>query len=185
MLIEPQKIPDVLLITPDIHQDNRGYFLESFHLLKYSDEGFNATFVQDNEVFSEKNVVRGLHYQLKYPQGKLIRCIRGIILDVGVDIRENSDTFGQYVSNRLTSDRKEMMYVPEGFAHGYSVLSDDAIIQYKCTEYYHPEDEYGIKWNDPELGIEWEITNPIISGKDSNLPYLKGMENSMYPKKGL
>ena len=99
MLIEPQKIPDVLLITPDIHQDNRGYFLESFHLLKYSDEGFNATFVQDNEAFSEKNVVRGLHYQLKYPQGKLIRCIRGIILDVGVDIRENSDTFGQYVSN--------------------------------------------------------------------------------------
>ncbi len=185
MLIEPQTITDILLITPDIHQDKRGYFLESYHLLKYSDEGFNATFVQDNEAFSEKNVVRGLHYQLKYPQGKLIRCIQGTILDVAVDIREYSETYGQYVSNKLTSEKKEMMYVPEGFAHGYSVLSDEAIIQYKCTDYYHPEDEYGIKWNDPDLGIEWRINNPIVSEKDNSLPFLKNINNSFAPKKGI
>jgi len=184
MLFEPQSIPDVLLITPDIHQDNRGYFLESYHFEKYSDGGINATFVQDNEAFSGKNVVRGLHYQLSHPQGKLIRCIKGIILDVAVDIRKNSDTFGQYVSNRLTSDKKEMMYVPEGFAHGYSVLSDEAIIQYKCTDYYHPEDEYGIKWNDPELDIQWGISQPIISGKDSQLLPLSDVNHSYLPKKG-
>ncbi len=184
MIVTPKSISEILLITPHVHHDRRGYFLESFHQLQLSNVGLTQTFIQDNEAYSEGNVVRGLHYQLKYPQGKLIRCIQGEILDVAVDIRKNSPTFGQYVSQILSSEKKEMLYVPVGFAHGYSVLSTEAIIQYKCTEYYHPEDEYGINWNDLDLNIQWGVENPIISEKDNKLPLLKEIHSEYLPKGG-
>ncbi|MBT3300276.1 MAG: dTDP-4-dehydrorhamnose 3,5-epimerase [Candidatus Marinimicrobia bacterium] len=184
MIVEAQSIADVLVIKPIVHQDNRGYFLESFRQDLFKQYDLDLTFAQDNEAFSEKNVLRGLHYQLKHPQGKLIRCIQGEILDVAVDIRRGSDTFGKYVSYRLSSDKKEMMFVPEGFAHGYSVLSDTAIIQYKCTDYYHPEDEHGIKWNDTSLAIDWHILDAIISEKDTSLPLLDEVNPDYLPKIG-
>ena len=177
----PSKIPEVILIEVPRFGDHRGFFMEIYHAEKFSDAGISVHFVQDNHASSsQKNIIRGLHYQLEYPQGKLIRCIQGEILDVAVDIRKSSSTFGKWVGEILSSENAKQMYIPPGFAHGYMVRSEHAEIEYKCTEIYHPEDEYGIFWNDPEINIDWGIQNPILSDKDMKQPLLKDIKEDIF-----
>jgi dTDP-4-dehydrorhamnose 3,5-epimerase len=165
-------IPEVLLITPKVFQDSRGYFLESFN-----NKHLPFNFVQDNQSFSLKNTIRGLHYQVVKPQGKLVRAIKGRILDVAVDIRKDSPTFKQYVAVELSSDNFKQLYVPEGFAHGFSVLSEEAEILYKTTDYWYKEYERSINFNDPELNIDWMLEGiPILSDKDKDAVFLKDAE---------
>ena len=172
MRIENTIINELKVITPTMHEDSRGYFFESYKLSLNNDNGLTTTFVQDNEVYSKKGVLRGLHYQLNNPQGKLVRVVVGTILDVAVDIRDGSPTFGKYAMVELSAENKKMLYVPEGFAHGYLVTSSDSIVLYKCTNFYDPNDEYGIKWNDKTIGIDWNYPSPIISERDGELPTL-------------
>ena len=172
MLIEPTHIPDVLLITPKVFRDSRGYFLESFN-----NKHLPFNFVQDNQSYSEKNTIRGLHYQVVKPQGKLVRAIKGRILDVAVDIRKDSPTFKQYVAVELSSDNFKQLYVPEGFAHGFSVLSDEAEVLYKTTDYWYKEHDRSINFNDPELNIDWKLEGlSILSDKDKDAVFLKNAE---------
>ena len=166
----------VKIIEPEIHSDTRGYFFESFKSNLFNNNKIPDTFLQDNEVRSKRSVLRGLHYQLRNPQGKLVRVIYGSILDVAVDIRCGSPTFGQYVSVKLTDKNKRILYVPPGFAHGYLVMSNDSIVVYKCTNEYNPRDEYGIRWDDSDINIKWEIQDPIISKRDEDLPLLKNQK---------
>ncbi len=172
MLVEPTHIPDVLLVTPKVFRDTRGYFLESFN-----NKHLPFNFVQDNQSFSLKNTIRGLHYQVVKPQGKLVRAIKGRILDVAVDIRKDSPTFGKHVAVELSSDNFKQLYVPEGFAHGFSVLSDEAEILYKTTDYWYKEHERSLNFNDPELNIDWMIEHlPILADKDRDAVFLKDAE---------
>ena len=173
MLIENTEISDVKVVNPLVHNDDRGYFFESYSSKSFKDITLPNHFVQENEVFSKKGVLRGLHYQLEFPQGKLVRAVVGTIFDVAVDIRLGSPTYCKYVAVELSAENKKMLYVPEGFAHGYIVLSDKSIVSYKCTNFYNPSDEYGIKWNDKTIDIDWGNTSPIISKKDDNLPFLQ------------
>ena len=173
MLIENTEIDDVKVVNPLVHNDNRGYFFESYSSKNFKDNSLPTHFVQDNEVSSKKGVLRGMHYQLEFPQGKLVRAVIGSILDVAVDIRLGSPTYGRYIAVELSAKNKKMLYVPEGFAHGYLVLSDKSIVSYKCTNFYNPNDEYGIKWNDKTIHVDWGNDSPIISQKDENLPFLK------------
>ena len=168
MKILPAKIPDVLIIEPQVFQDDRGFFFESYNHKAFSEKtGITANFVQDNHSFSKQNVLRGLHYQISQPQGKLVRAIAGSILDIAVDIRKTSPTFGESVSCILSADNKRQLWVPVGFAHGFVVLSETAEVLYKTTDYYAPQHERCILWNDPDLAIDWSVTNsPIVSAKD-------------------
>ena len=175
MIIKSTRIPDVKIIEPKIFADNRGYFLESFRTDEFRGAGIDVEFVQDNISKSAKNTLRGLHYQKEQPQAKLIKCISGIILDVAVDVRVNSNTFGQYVAIQLSEENHRQMYVPEGFAHGFSVLSDKAIVCYKCSSYYHRESERGIRWDDPQIRINWGIDSPVLSDKDRKQPLLESL----------
>ena len=170
------QLPGVKLIEPDIHYDSRGYFFEAYRYDKFLKRELSMNFLQDNEVFSSKNVLRGLHYQLKNPQGKLIRCIRGTILDVAVDIRVDSPTFGKWLSFQLSDKNKNILYVPEGFAHGYLVKSENSIVSYKCTNFHDKNDEYGIRWDDSDLKINWGCSKPIVSDRDRNMPLLKNQK---------
>ena len=170
MLIEDTMIKEVKILNPKIHMDERGCFFESFKSTFNNDNGLPSTFVQDNEVWSRRGVLRGLHYQLNNPQGKLVRAVVGSILDVAVDIRLGSPTFGKFVMAELSSKNKKIFYIPEGFAHGYLVTSDESVVLYKCTNLYNPNDEYGIKWDDNDIGINWNYSSPIISEKDKKLP---------------
>ncbi len=169
------KIPEVFIIQPQVFGDDRGFFLESFNQKKFQDKtGIDTNFVQDNHSRSQKNVLRGLHYQIRQPQGKLVRAIVGEILDVAVDIRRHSPTFGQWVSCHLSASNKQQLWVPVGFAHGFYVMSDVAEVLYKTTDYYAPEQERCIIWNDPELQIDWEnYADPILSAKDQAGKFLK------------
>ena len=169
-------INDVVLIEPIQHNDSRGFFMESFRSDLLIEFGIKSDFIQDNIVHSSRNVLRGLHYQKNNPQDKLIQVIEGEIFDVAVDIRPHSKTYGKWVGEFLNSDNKNQLYVPSGFAHGYCVISDRAIVHYKCSDYYYPNDQNGIIWNDKELNISWPIKNPEISEKDSKLPTLQKME---------
>ncbi|NOZ76060.1 MAG: dTDP-4-dehydrorhamnose 3,5-epimerase [FCB group bacterium] len=178
-------ISDVVRIQPIVYKDQRGYFFESFKQSEFEQAGLPTEFVQDNQAFSEKDVLRGLHYQLNYPQGKLVSVPLGRVLDVAVDIRRASPTFGQWVAAELSEENHEMLYIPPGFAHGYCVLSRVALFQYKCTEIYHPEDEYGVCWNDPELNIDWQIDTPVISEKDQSQPLLNDINTNLLPKRML
>jgi len=173
MQIQRLAIPDLILITPDVYRDERGYFQETWHGARYAEYGIPEDFVQDNEARSSRGVLRGLHYQLAHPQGKLVRVVEGEVFDIAVDIRIGSPTFRKWKGVRLNSELKQQLYVPPGFAHGYCVLSETALFSYKCTEYYHPEDEYSLLWNDPDLGIEWPVERPIVSPKDQAAPRLK------------
>ena len=168
MKILPAKIPDVLIIEPQVFQDDRGFFFESYNHKAFSEKtGITANFVQDNHSFSKQNVLRGLHYQISQPQGKLVRAIAGSILDIAVDIRKTSPNFGEWVSCILSADNKRQLWVPVGFAHGFVVLSETAEVLYKTTDYYAPQHERCILWNDPDLAIDWSVTNPpIVSAKD-------------------
>ncbi len=173
MELLPTSIPEVLIIKPDVFGDERGYFFESFHERKFRDFGISGQFVQDNESNSQKNVLRGLHFQREpFAQGKLIRVISGAVLDVAVDIRRNSPTFGKWVSMVLSAENKHIAWIPVGFAHGFVTLEDDTIFTYKCTNFYNKESEGSIRWNDPELQINWRIDNPLLSEKDKMAPLL-------------
>lgn len=149
------QIEGLCVITPTVHGDERGYFMETYNQHDMTEAGLDMVFVQDNQSCSTKGVLRGLHFQKKYPQGKLVRVIKGDVFDVAVDLRRNSETYGKWFGIELTADNKKQFYIPEGFAHGFLVLSDVAEFCYKCTDFYHPGDEGGLAWNDPEIGIEW------------------------------
>ena len=163
-------IPDVLVIEPVVHGDSRGYFLETWRKSQF--EGLSQTydFVQDNQSKSIQGTLRGLHYQLQLPQGKLVRVISGEVFDVAVDLRQESASFGKWVGEILSESNKKQMWIPPGFAHGFYVMSESAEIAYKCTEYFRPEDDHSLLWNDPALGIDWPLLdpNPLLSEKDSN-----------------
>lgn len=169
-------IEGVFVIEPQVFGDERGYFFESFNAERFlAQTGVEMTFVQDNESRSKRGVLRGLHFQREpYAQAKLVRVVQGRVLDVAVDIRLESPTFGKYVAVELSGENKRQLFIPKGFAHGYVVLEDDTIFQYKCDEFYHPESEDGIAWNDPQIGIEWGIPENeiILSEKDKNRPFL-------------
>jgi dTDP-4-dehydrorhamnose 3,5-epimerase len=162
-------IPDVLIIEPKLFGDERGFFFESYNERQWEEKtGLRTRFVQDNHSRSAKGVLRGLHYQIRQPQGKLVRCVFGEVFDVAVDLRRSSPTFGKWSGALLSAENKRQMWVPEGFAHGFLVLSDGAEFLYKTTDYYAPENERGIVWNDPELGIDWPIEGePVLSRKDA------------------
>lgn len=167
MRIEKTNIEGLLIIQPQVFKDERGYFLESFNAIKLSEVDFGSTFIQDNESLSQKNVVRGLHFQNPpFAQGKLVRVIKGAVLDVALDIRKNSPTYGQHFAIELNEENKTMFWIPPGFAHGFSTLQDNTIFSYKCTNVYNKNAEGCILWNDSDLGINWKINNPIISEKD-------------------
>lgn len=170
------KIDDLYIIKPTIHNDVRGYFFETYSSPIFKDNGINVTFVQDNESKSKKGVLRGLHFQTENSQGKLVRVIKGTVFDVAVDLRKNSKTFGEWEGFILSEENKNLFYIPEGFAHGFLVLSDEAIFSYKCTNIYSPQYESGIIWNDPDLNIVWPIENIddiLVSSKDLNLQTFK------------
>ena len=171
--ITPTTLPDVLMVVPTIHRDDRGFFLETYHEARYREHGLDARFVQDNHSRSVRGTLRGLHAQVARPQGKLVRASLGEVLDVAVDIRVGSPTFGRSVSVRLTAAGGEQLWLPEGFAHGFYVLTDEAEIQYKCTDHYDPGSEITIAWNDPELGIAWPTDAPLLSEKDRAAPPLR------------
>ncbi|CCI37194.1 dTDP-4-dehydrorhamnose 3,5-epimerase [Microcystis aeruginosa] len=178
MKVIPTEIPDVLIIEPQVYGDDRGFFLESFNQKDFREKtGVNTTFVQDNHSMSLKNVLRGLHYQIPNPQGKLVRVVNGSVFDVAVDARQSSPTFGQWVGCILSAENKRIFWVPEGFAHGFLVLSDRAEFLYKTTNYYYPQYEKTIAWNDADLGIDWPLqTPPILSPKDQAGQHFKSVE---------
>ena len=161
------EIPDVKIVQPKVYGDERGFFLETFEQKRYQEMlGINLNFVQDNHYRSQKGVLRGLHFQTKNPQGKLVRVVRGKVFDVAVDIRKDSKTYGKWVGVILSEDNKTQLWIPPGLAHGFLVLSDIADFEYKCTNYYDPTSEGCLLWNDPTVNIEWTISNPILSEKD-------------------
>jgi dTDP-4-dehydrorhamnose 3,5-epimerase len=176
MKFQPTRLPEVILIEPDVFRDDRGYFLETWRQDKYGQGGIPETFVQDNHSYSIHGTLRGLHAQLQHPQGKLVRAILGEIFDVAVDIRPDSPTFGQWVGEVLSGDNFRQLWVPAGFAHGFAVLSETAHVQYKCTDFYNRDDEIGILWNDPRIGVDWpldRIGDPLLSPKDSQASTLE------------
>lgn len=174
-------IPGVMIIEPAVFNDDRGYFLETYHYNKYSEKGLDITFVQDNHSHSVRGTLRGLHYQLNHAQGKLMYAVKGEIFDVAVDIRKGSPDFGKWTGVILSNKNKRQFYIPPGFAHGFCVLSDEADIIYKCTDFYAPDDEYGIIWDDPEINIDWPITDPNLSYKDSKFDSLSEISNNLLP----
>ena len=159
-------IDGLYIIEPTVHEDNRGYFIETYNQNDMYEAGLNMTFVQDNQSMSKKGVLRGLHFQKKYPQGKLVRVLKGRVFDVAVDLRRESKTFGQWYGIELSEENKKQFYISEGFAHGFLVLSDQAEFFYKCTDFYHPGDEAGIAWNDPDINIKW----PELCGEFKGRP---------------
>jgi dTDP-4-dehydrorhamnose 3,5-epimerase len=176
-------LPGVLLVEPDVHRDPRGFFLESFHVEKYRQLGIPGPFVQDNHSRSLFGTIRGLHLQVTRPQGKLIRVIAGEIYDVAVDVRRGSPTFGKWVGITLSAESFRQCFIPEGFAHGFSVRSEIAEVEYKCTDFYDPASEVGIAWNDPLLGISWHVEAPVLSERDKRHAPLSMMTDRLprYP----
>ena len=165
-------LPGLLLITPKVFQDHRGHFFESFREDVLFSNGLANNFVQDNQSLSNRGILRGLHFQAPpHAQGKFVRVISGAVLDVALDIRKDSPTYGEHVAVELSGDNFKMLFIPPGFAHGFLTLKDHTIFTYKCTDYYHPESEGGVRWNSPELGINWNIENPVLSAKDEILPF--------------
>lgn len=169
MLFEQLRIPDVWLLTPKVLGDSRGFFMETFRQHEFDAHCGQYSFVQDNHSKSRQGILRGLHYQLEKPQGKLVRVTHGEVFDVAVDLRQNSPTFGQWAGVYLSAENSQMLWIPPGFAHGFYITSEAAEFQYKCTDYYHPGDEYSLRWNDPKVGIEWPLVDgkpPTLSAKD-------------------
>ncbi|MDD7210589.1 MAG: dTDP-4-dehydrorhamnose 3,5-epimerase [Lachnospiraceae bacterium] len=164
-------IEGLCIITPAVHGDSRGYFMETYNKKDMEEAGLTMEFVQDNQSASTKGVLRGLHFQKQYPQGKLVRAIRGTVFDVAVDLRSNSKTYGKWFGVELSEENKKQFYIPEGFAHGFLVLSDYAEFCYKCTDFYHPGDEGGLAWNDPEIGIDWPQLTGDYPGNASSSGY--------------
>lgn len=177
MTITDTRIPDVKIIEPKVFEDDRGYFMETFRELLLEEYGITHRYVQDNISKSYQGTIRGLHYQKEKPQAKLVKCIKGSILDVAVDVRKNSKTFGNYVAVKLSESNHKMLYIPEGFAHGFSVQSDEAVIYYKCSEYYDKASERGIRWDDPLIRINWDVSKPILSEKDRKQPLFSSLKD--------
>jgi dTDP-4-dehydrorhamnose 3,5-epimerase len=176
MDIKSTPIEGLLIIEPQVFTDPRGYFYESYNKEKFVAAGINIEFVQDNQSLSQKGIVRGLHFQAPpFDQGKLVRVIQGAVLDVAVDIRKNSPTYGQNFSIELSAQNRTMFYIPPGFAHGFETLEDNTIFLYKCTDVYNKQSEGGLLWNDAELGIKWQSSDPLISEKDKILPLFKDL----------
>jgi dTDP-4-dehydrorhamnose 3,5-epimerase len=178
---QPTELPGVTLCIPEVLRDARGFFVESYHAAKYMNGGVRAVFVQDNRSRSSKNVLRGLHFQLHKPQAKLVSCTRGEIFDVAVDIRRGSPTFGKWVGAALSEENHRQLFIPGGFAHGFCVLSDVAEIQYKCSEFYDPRDDWGVRWNDPAFAVAWPVADPVLSAKDAAQPLLNDLRDDQLP----
>lgn len=175
------EIDGMFIVEPTVFGDDRGYFFETYHYDEFKKAGIDAVFVQDNQSKSKLGVLRGLHFQTKRPQGKLVRVIKGEVFDVGVDLRKNSPTFGKWVGAVLSGENKRQLYIPAGFAHGFLVLSDEAEFVYKCTDFYDPQNEGGIIYNDPDININWPISGDmeiLLSQKDRVLPSLKSLQNN-------
>jgi len=173
MKVTPTSLPDVFIIEPKSFEDRRGFFMETYHKKRYEESNIDCIFVQDNLSHSVQGILRGLHYQLRYPQAKLVQAINGAIFDVAVDIRQGSPTFGKWTGAHLSDTKRNQIFIPEGFAHGFCVLSETADVIYKCTDFYTPDDEGGILCSDPGIGIDWPIADPLLSDKDSRYPCLK------------
>jgi len=169
-------LPEVIVLEPEVFEDERGFFTEMHHEEKFRRAGIKERFVQDNRARSSSGILRGLHYQIRKPQGKLVWVLLGEIFDVAVDIRRNSPTFGKWFGCVLSDQNKKGLYIPPDFAHGYAVLSDAADVFYKCSDFYAPDCERSIRWNDPDLAIDWPITDPILSKKDASAPFFKDAE---------
>ena len=174
MKVVETSIPEVLIIEPQVLGDDRGYFLETFRASFFSERGMDIEFVQDNQSRSARGTLRGMHFQHQFPQGKLVRVIAGEVFDVAVDLRQSSATFGQWVGVLLSAENHNQLWVPPGFAHGFYVLSESADLCYKCTDYYHREDDYSLHWNDPDVSIEWPLltSEPLLSAKDEQAKWL-------------
>lgn len=177
MRVLETRLPDVLLLEPRVFGDPRGFFVESWNRKTFADLGLDLDFVQDNHSRSTRGVLRGLHYQLNQPQGKLVRVVHGAVFDVAVDLRSSSPHFGQWTGHELNAENQRMLWVPPGFAHGFLVLSESADFLYKTTAYYAPQWDRGIRWDDPDIGVQWPLENaPTLSGKDQILPLLRDAE---------
>ncbi len=181
MKIEPSRLDGVLIIQPSVFTDPRGFFMETYHRERYYDHGIRVDFVQDNYSFSTAKTVRGLHYQYPRSQAKLVQVFKGAIYDVAVDVRRGSPSFGKWVGVHLSEANNRQLFIPEGFAHGFAVMSETAIFTYKCSDFYTPETERGIIWNDPELGIEWPLKDPLLSVKDQNYLGLRAVTPENLP----
>jgi dTDP-4-dehydrorhamnose 3,5-epimerase len=181
MKILPSSLPEILIIEPSVFQDERGFFMETYQQRRYTGAGIESVFVQDNLSYSVRGTLRGLHYQVKHAQAKLIQVIEGTIFDVALDIRRGAPSFGQWTSVHLSDENKRQLFLPEGFAHGFCVLSESAQVVYKCTDYYAAEDEGGILWSDPALAIAWPILKPLLSEKDIQLPHLADIPPERLP----
>ena len=171
----------VLIIEPKIFGDSRGFFTETYHQKRYQASGIDCLFVQDNLSFSVKHTLRGLHYQIRRPQAKLVQVLTGEVFDVAVDLRQGSATFGRWEGVHLSGENRRQLFVPEGFAHGFCVLSDTALFSYKCSDFYAPEDEGGVLWSDPAIGIPWPVSAPIISEKDRRYGLLRNLSPDQLP----
>jgi dTDP-4-dehydrorhamnose 3,5-epimerase len=172
-------IPGVILVEPIVRRDDRGFFLETYHESEYREGGIRERFVQDNHSSSMRNTLRGFHGQSPHPQGKLVRVIEGEVFDVTVDVRRGSPAYGKHFATRISADNFRQLYMPPGVLHAFLVTSDVAQFVYKCTDFYCPEAEFSVAWNDPDLGIEWPIVSPILSGKDRCAPQLKDVEDQL------
>lgn len=171
------RIPGVVIVEPQVHGDERGFFLETYHREKYREGGIELDFVQDNHSHSVRGTLRGLHAQIPHPQGKLVRVVEGEIWDVAVDVRRGSPTYGEHLGVTLSSRNFKQLYVPPGLAHGFVVTSESAQVEYKCTDLYHPECELAIAWNDPDLAIPWPVESPVLSPRDATAPRLRDLED--------
>ena len=185
MKVIEASINDVLILEPSVFRDPRGYFVETYRKNRYRDLGIDVDFVQDNLSFSHRNTLRGLHFQFPMGQAKLIQVLQGKVFDVAVDIRMGSPTFGKWCGCHLSAENKRQMFIPEGFAHGFCVISETTLFHYKCSEYYAPEYENGLQWNDPEVRIEWPISKPILSDKDKTYLCLTEMTADLLPRYGV
>lgn len=182
MKLIPTDIPDVILVEPRIFRDSRGFFTETYQQSRYRSGGILPVFVQDNLSYSTRGTLRGLHFQIKHPQDKLVQVIKGKIFDVAVDIRPGSETFGKWIGVHLSGDTMNQLFIPKGFAHGFCVLSETALFSYKCSDFYKPDDEGGILWSDPGIRINWPVENPILSDKDRSFPCLKDLTENQLPE---
>lgn len=180
MRVVATSLPEVLLIELDVFEDARGHFYERFNERAFGSAGLPVRFVQDNHSYSRAGVLRGLHFQQRNPQGKLIQCTRGAVWDVAVDVREGSPTFGKWVGVELSADVRQLLWIPPGFAHGFCVTATEAELTYKCTEFFDSQDDAGVAWNDPTLGVPWPVKDPILSDKDRQLPPLEAARLPRY-----
>jgi dTDP-4-dehydrorhamnose 3,5-epimerase len=179
--VSPARLREVLVVEPDVFGDERGFFMEAYNAQAYRAAGIGCTFVQDNHSFSMNGILRGLHYQYPFPQSKLVWVVTGTVLDVAVDIRRGSPTFGQWVAEIISDENRRRLFIPRGFAHGFCVLSPTAHFMYKCDEFYHPETDRGVNWNDPDIAVDWQISDPVLSAKDAGLPFLADIPPDQLP----